>query len=110
MKENDDVFTSYVEFENEDGESITLQVVDYFEFEDELYAILMNECDCDDEDCDEVEVCVLKVEEGEDGETFIEPDEEKFPDLQQIVEKILCEADECCCGEDDCDCDHHHLQ
>lgn len=109
MKE--EMFTSYVEFENEDGDTITLQVLDYFEYEGDLYGILTNACEDDDiEDDEEIEVCVLKVIEGEDGEEFVEPDEAKFPELQSIVEKILsedCECDDDCCCDDGCDCHHH---
>ena len=48
MKE--DEFTSYLEFESEDGETITLAVLDYFTYKDELYALLCDDCDCDDFD------------------------------------------------------------
>lgn len=104
MSHNEDEFVSYVEFENEDGDTLTMEVLDYFEYEDTLYAILTN-ADSYDEESDDFEVCVLKVTETEDGQVFEEPDESKIPDLQAIVERIFEEA-ECC--DDDCDCDHHH--
>ena len=95
--------------------SLKLRTALYFEYEEELYAILTNEDDSD-EDSDDFEVCVLKVEATDDGEEFVEPDEDKIPELQRIVEEILLEMDECCCGDEcdcehgdiECDCDHHH--
>lgn len=114
MAHNEDEFVSYVEFENEDGETLTLEVLDYFEYEDGLYAILANTEGCD-EDSDEMEVCVLKVIETEDGQEFVEPDESLIPELQEIVERIFeemdecgCDDDDCGCHDDDCGCGHHH--
>ncbi len=101
----EDEFTSYVEFENEDGETIELAICDYFEYEDEMYVILADEGD--DENEEEVEVCVLKVLRTDEGEEFVEPDEEKIPELQRIVEKIFFEADGCDCGCEDDNCDCH---
>lgn len=101
----EDEFTSYVEFENEDGETIELAICDYFEYEDEMYVILADEGD--DENEEEVEVCVLKVLRTDEGEEFVEPDEEKIPELQRIVEKIFFETDGCDCGCEDDDCDCH---
>ena len=106
MSHNDDEFVSYVEFENEDGDTLTMEVLDYFTYEDTLYAILTN-ADTYDEESDDFEVCVLKVTETEDGQIFEEPDESKIADLQAIVEKIFEEAD-CECDDDDCGCSHHH--
>ena len=108
MNMNEDEFVSYVEFENEDGDTLTLQVVDYFEFEEQLYAILVNDEEYS-EDTEDLEVCVLRVEETADGQNFVEPDESKIPDLQAIVEQIFAEEAEHCCEDDDCDCGHHHV-
>lgn len=110
MKE--DEFTSYLEFESEDGETITLAVLDYFTYKDELYALLCDDCDCDDDECEceeSDEIYVLKVIEGEDGEEFVEPDDDIFPELEKIVGKILDGEYDTCCDDDDCDCGHHHM-
>lgn len=112
----EDEFTSYIEFENEDGETIELAICDYFEYEGDMYVILADEAGGEDDE--ETDVCVLKVIKTDDGEEFTEPDEEKIPELQRIVEKIFYEADDCdcdcdnhdcdCdCGDHDCDCDNH---
>lgn len=117
MAHNEDEFVSYVEFENEDGDSLTLEVLDYFEYEGGLYAILVNE-DTYDEESDDMEVCVLKVIDEDGGQKFIEPEDEIIPELQAIVERIFedaseCENDDCGCGhhhhDDDCGCGHHHV-
>lgn len=104
----EDEFTSYVEFEDEDGNTISFEILDYFEFEDDTYAILANADDAEniEDENDEIEICVLKVIDGEDGEEFVEPDESKVEDLRNIVEKILGDG-ECDC-DDDCDCSEHH--
>ena len=106
----EDQFTSYVEFESEDGETITLAVLDYFEYEGETYGILVNEETFENEEDEdgELEVCVLRVITHENGEEeFVEPDEKIVPELQRIVDKIFEEDFECDCDDDDCDCHHH---
>lgn len=103
---DDDSFVSYVEFENEDGDTLTLAVVDYFDYEGELYAILVDPED--DGESEEVSVCVLRVIEHDDSQEFVEPDESKVPQLQAIVERIFdseCDCDDCGC---DCEDGHHH--
>ena len=85
MEINDNEFDLVV-FQDEDGNEITMEVLDYFFYEGEEYATLTeytenNPCEgCDKsgcDGCDPVEVAVMKVVPvGEDEEEFIPVDEE----------------------------------
>ena len=108
----------FVVFTDDDGNDFELDVIDYFDYNDKEYAVLVDtneECDCEDEECDcETNVYIMQVvvNEAEDTEEFVSPAEEDMDALIQIVQSRLeegdcCCDDDCCCDEctDDCTCD-----
>ncbi len=103
----------FVTFTDDDGNEFELDVIDYFEYEDEEYAVLMDlSSECEDEECDcEHDVYIMKIITEGDEESFVPADEDKFDVLAAIAEERLnsecdCDDDECCC-DDECDCSEH---
>ena len=80
-----------ITFVSEDGEEITMEVIDYFFYEGEQYAILTEyeECDHDHENCEHdhdhnVDAFIMKVVEvGEDEEEFVPVEDEA------LMEKLI---------------------
>ena len=107
-----------VTFSDDEGNEFELEVVDYFDYEDQEYAVLIDpetECDCDeDEACDcATEVYIMKVVINGEYEELLPADEDMMDVLSKIVEERLacgCECDDCDedCDDDDCECCHHH--
>ncbi len=102
----------FVVFTDEDGNEFELDVIKYFFYKDNEYAILADcsgECECGDEECEDEEgglyIMRIIVSEDETTEEFVPPEEEDMDELIEIAEKMLAE-DGCCCGEDCDDCDH----
>ena len=100
----------FIEFEDEDGNSFKLDIIDYFEHDDEQYAILMDLESIDDEDEGdeplEQEVYILKVVTDGEYEEFMDPAEDKMDALIAKADAIL---NSCCDHEhDDCDCGCEH--
>ena len=96
----------YVVFTDDDGNEFELDVIDYFDYHDEEYAILVDtqscpecECECDEECEDECEhehelgIYVMKiiVNEEEETEEFVPPADEDMDALAEIVESRLDE-------------------
>ena len=93
-----------VVFTDDEGNEFELEVVDYFEYEDQEYAVLMDtaECGCEDECCEhETEVYIMKIVENGDMEEFLPADEDKMVELIKVVEARF-EEWEC---DEDCDCE-----
>lgn len=85
-----------VTFSDDEGNEFSLEVMDYFEYDGQEYAVLCQLEEDVPEDTD-TEVYIMKVsEEGED-EIFLPADEDKMDELTQIVEKMLDEMT--CCGD-----------
>ena len=106
----------YVVFTDEEGNEFELDVIKYFFYKGDEYAILADcacECECGDEECEDEEeggLYIMKIIVSEDGATeeFVPPEDEDMDELIEIAENELCE-DDCCCGDDcDCDCEHDH--
>ena len=101
----------FVTFTDDDGNDFELDVIDYFEYEGQEYAVLMDlseECEHDeDEECDcGHDVYIMKIVVNGDMEEFVPADEDKFDVLTAIVEERLagdCCDDDCCCDEDEHD-------
>lgn len=96
----------FVVFTDDDGNDFELDVIDYFDYNDKEYAVLVDtndECGCEDEECDcETNVYIMQVvvNEAEDTEEFVSPAEEDMDALIQIVQSRLEEGD--CCCDDSC--------
>lgn len=101
MEEERDV----VVFSDDEGNEFELEVVDYFDFEDQEYAVLMDPEVLDSEEEDvEAEVYIMKVVVDGEYEEFLPADEDKMEQLSAIVEQRFDEMDaECDCDCEDCE-------
>ena len=92
-----------VEFSDEEGNKLLLEVIDYFFYNGEEYAVL---CDADEEeqdvDLDDEEdqtVYIMKVvsttsEDGEEMEEFIPPEDSLLDQLIEVVQTRFTEDDD----------------
>lgn len=82
-----------VVFSDEEGNEFELEIVDYFDYEDQEYAVLVDPegcgCGCGDEECHEhdAEVYIMKIVVNGEFEEFLPADEEKMDVLSKIVEE-----------------------
>ena len=96
-----------VEFSDEDGNTLLLEVMDYFFYNGEEFAVLCDAdeeaCDhCHDEECDcedEQSLYIMKVvtvtgEDGEEMEEFISPDESMLEQLIEVVQARFSDEDD----------------
>ncbi len=108
----------YVVFTDDEGNEFELDVITYFNYKDNEYAILAD-CACDCEECadeceDEEGLYIMRIVTSEDGQTeeFVPPEDEDMDELIALAEQILSE--DCCCDdcegecEGECDCGCHH--
>lgn len=118
-----------VVFTDDDGKELTLEVLDYFFYNGQEYAVLTDvdgegeedgeACDCHEcnEDCDHEEeesLYIMKViAVGDDQEEFVPVEDDLMETLIKIVQERFeeecdeeCECEECeeCECEDDCCC------
>ncbi len=94
-----------VVFEDDEGNELTMEVLDYFFYEGQEYALLTEVQDDDESEADEAserEVVVMQVVPvGEDEEEFIPVDDELSAKLIELVESGLYDEDEEFDEEDD---------
>lgn len=105
-----------VEFSDEEGNTLLLEVMDYFFYNGEEFAVLCDAdeeaCEhchdhshddhCQDEDCDcedEQSLYIMKVvsvtgDDGEEMEEFISPDESMLEQLIEVVQARFSEEDD----------------
>lgn len=98
-------------FTNDEGEEVKLEVLEYFEFEEDEYALLIDPCQhvdkdhCHDSECEchgeETEVIVMRVVVDGDVEEFIPVEEDKLDDIVEFLQKSLDEEDELFNEEDE---------
>lgn len=92
-----------VVFEDDDGNELTMEVLDYLAYEGKEYALLTEYVEDEDEDEDDetpVEVFIMEVRPvGEDQEEFVPVDEDLAETLIQIFESE--DVDEIFEDEDD---------
>lgn len=114
MEEELDIVT----FSDEDGNEYDLEVIDYFSYEDEMYALQVDPASTEDEEA-EVEVYIMKTVTEGDETTFMPADDDKMDALSEIAEQHLdamaadlmekaehgCDCD-CGCADDACGHDH----
>ena len=102
MEEERDV----VVFSDDDGNEFELEVIDYFDYEDQEYAVLVDpntaENEAEKEDEADTEVYIMKIVVNGEYEEFLPADEDKMEVLSAIVEQRFEQWDEEC----DCDCEH----
>ena len=108
----------YVVFTDDDGNEFELDVIDYFLYKDNEYAILVDcsdTCSCgeDAEDCEcETSLYIMRVivNEADNTEEFVPPEDEDMEALVALAEDLLegkCDCADCNCDDcdEDCDCD-----
>lgn len=90
MEEERDI----VVFSDDDGNEFELEVIDYFDYEDEEYAVLTDPdaceaCEKEDSECDgcEMELYIMKIKVDGDMEEFLPADEDKMDELIKIVDQ-----------------------
>ncbi len=88
-------------FTDEEGQEITLEVLDYFEYDGEEYALLADadqcahdhehgdECGCDEE----VELIIMKVVTDGDTEEFVPVDEDKLEEIVTFLQEDGADLD-----------------
>ncbi|MDR0840143.1 MAG: DUF1292 domain-containing protein [Christensenellaceae bacterium] len=111
----EEIERDFVTFTDEEGHELELDVLDYFEHEGEVYAVLTDlnlpeqdaEADADTDSEYEQELYIFKVVENGDTEEFLPADEDKMDALTAIVEALLAEEPDCdeegCEGCDGCE-------
>lgn len=98
----------FVVFTDDEGNEFELDVLGYFEYEEQEYAILSDPEETEEES---YEVYIMKVVLNGEEEEFLPADEDKMDVLAEIAEELLageeedCDCDCDCEGDCDCDCD-----
>lgn len=88
------------EFTDDEGNTILLEVMDYFFYNGEEFAALCNAReDASDDDPDDDPVYIMKVnsftnDEGEEMEEFVPPEEELMEKLIQVVRTRFVEDED----------------
>jgi hypothetical protein len=86
MEEERDI----VVFSDEDGNEIEMEVLDYFDYEGQEYAMLIDASpDDEEEQQDTLDVYLMKVVVSDDMEEFLPADEDKMEELTKYAEKIF---------------------
>ncbi len=86
MEEERDI----VVFSDEDGNEIEMEVLDYFDYEGQEYAMLIDAApENEEEQQDTLDVYLMKVVVSDDMEEFLPADEEKMEELTKYAEKIF---------------------
>ena len=89
-----------VDFTDDEGNTILLEVMDYFFYNGEEFAALCNAReDASDDDPDDDPVYIMKVnsftnDEGEEMEEFVPPEEELMEKLIQVVRTRFVEDED----------------
>ena len=96
-----------VVFSDDEGNEFELEIVDYFDYEGQEYAVLVDPesgcdcgcgCECEDEACEDkekdehdhehgAEVYIMKIVVNGEFEEFLPADEDKMEALSKIVEE-----------------------
>ena len=80
-------------FTDEDGHEVPMEVLDYFEYDGDEYALLTivddENIECDDEecDCDNREIYIMKVVNDGDTEEFLPVEEDKINEIIDALQE-----------------------
>jgi hypothetical protein len=90
-----------VVFSDDEGNEFELEIVDYFDYEEQEYAILIDPescgCECEDEQCEcehDIEFYVMKIVANDEFEEFLPVDEDKEDAIAKFAEARLNAFDE----------------
>lgn len=83
-------------FTDEEGQEIQMEILDYFEFDDQLYAMLIEEGnhghdqehDHDHDHEEETDVYIMKVIVEDDTEKFVPVEEEVMDELIEAIQAM----------------------
>lgn len=94
MEENKDLFLEeeepdLVTFSDDEGNEFQMEVVEYFDYEGQEYAVLMEPATEDEDENAEVDVYIMKVVVTDDMEEFLPAEDEKMDELTKIVEGMF---------------------
>jgi DNA-directed RNA polymerase subunit delta len=89
-------------FTDEEGQEIQMEILDYFEYDDELYAMLIeaDEYEHDhehDDECDHEEessIYIMRVIVDGDTEEFVPVDEDKMEELVEAIQEMYIAEDD----------------
>ena len=98
MDETTNEERDFVVFEDDNGEEFELDVIDYFDYEGEEYAVLMDLSEIDetpDDEETEADIYIMQVVPDGEFEEFVPvEDKELFDKLCEVVEKRFNENEE----------------
>ena len=98
MEEERDLVT----FSDEDGNEFDLEVIDYFDYEGQEYAALID-AEPNEESDEPLDVYIMKIIVHDDLEEFLPADDGKFDELSRIFDERMKQWEECdeeACPED----------
>lgn len=82
-----------VVFTDDEGNEVELEVVDYFDYENEEYAVMIDPAAAEDEEQD---LFVFRIQVNGEYEEFLPADEDKMDVLARIVDaRMDCGAESC---------------
>lgn len=82
-----------VVFTDDEGNEVELEVVDYFDYENEEYAVMIDPAAAEDEEQD---LFVFRIQVNGEYEEFLPADEDKMDVLARIVDaRMDCDAESC---------------
>jgi hypothetical protein len=90
-------------FEDDNGQEVQMEVLDYFEYEGEEYALLVDVAEMEhahdhdhDDSCDheETNIYIMKVIVNGDVEEFVPVDEDKMDDLVEAIQALYEEEED----------------
>ena len=91
MNEEDD---DLVELISEDGESIVMEHLATLEYDGKTFLALTTPMEEDDDEVEEIEIVIMKIEQDENGEDiYIRPDEDEEEAVFEKLMEILDEED-----------------
>ncbi|SRR5690606_24750372 len=87
---------NFVLFADEDGSEYPMEIIDFFEYDGEEFAMLMEADDehddeCSECDCDERDIYIMQVIEDEEGEVFVPVDDDKLDEIVDALEQFFSE-------------------
>jgi len=92
-----------VVFNDDEGNEIELEVLDYFEHEGVEYAVMFDpNAELEDDENAEQDIFIFKVVEDGEYEEFLPADEDMLDVLSEIVEARLACDEESCEGCEGC--------
>lgn len=86
-----------VVFNDDEGNEIELEVLDYFDYEGSEYAVMFDpNAEIEDAEDAEQDIFIFKVVEDGEYEEFLPADEDKLEVLSAIVEaRLACDEESC---------------